>query len=1029
MKKKTAPRSTDNTSPSHPSTSGPEGTAHTGKETLNIAFSHIIEFSPFPVVIVNDNQMIEYVNPRFTDVFGYTADDLHTSADWFNSAYPDPEYRSYVMTEWSADHETFVHKNSISKSFHVTCKNGLIKHITFHVTRTNNKTVIFFEDTTERDNAETELKTTNRRYKSIIEHINDALFIHDFNGTILDVNDNTLKMTGYTLQELLGKNLRDLGRTAIVHEKIKKLFDRDSLLFEGILTRKDGTPVPVSVSSRVVARDGKGIVQAFARDLSEMKKSAELLQQSEEKYRLIFERTPVGILHFDQNGIIRDCNDNFVRIIGTSREKLIGLNMLTALQNEEVKNAVKDALNGKAGYYEGIYNSITADKSTYVRALMNSIFAKNGNFIGGVGIIEDISARKQAVEALRQSEEKYRGIIENSFEIVYTLDMEGNFTNVNEAFLREGGFTGKEIIGRSMSMMLHPEDAHIAYEAFEKGKEGIPCTFIMRSRKHDGTYSWYLFVNNTIKDSNGIPAAIHGIARNIDEQKRAEHALAREKERLRVTLQSIADGVITTDITGSIVSINRVAEELTGWTQQDAEGQEFHRIFNLSGPDGEDATRELLKEIIETGSAMNTATRALLKSASSLQRQIEYSAAPIRDQEETIVGMVAAFRDISEKLRIEEELRKTQKLESLGILAGGIAHDFNNILTAIVGNLSIVKMHTSPSSDSYHILTQAEKATIRAKDLTRQLLTFAKGGSPVKQAASIEDLIRDSSGFVLRGANVSCSYNFDKDLRPVDIDRGQISQVIQNLILNANEAMPEGGTITINAENADIGTGSPLQLSPGKYVKIEIEDTGIGIPEQYHSKIFDPFFTTKQKGSGLGLSIAYSIIRRHNGRITIESKPDKGTVFTLYLPATGKKPVKQAAREATTHCSNCRILLMDDEEIVRDAAGQMLIHLGYDVTFAADGEEMLEKYKKAMNEGTPFDAAILDLTIPGGTGGKESIKRLLELDPDAKAIVSSGYSHDPVMSDYRIYGFSGAIGKPYMISDLGEILSRVITKK
>ena len=270
---------------------------------------------------------------------------------------------------------------------------------------------------------------------------------------------------------------------------------------------------------------------------------------------------------------------------------------------------MRDALNGKAGYYEGIYNSLTADKSTYVRALMNSIFAQNGDFIGGVGIIEDISERKNAEEALRQSESKYRGIIENSFEIVYSVDMDGNFTDVNETFLREGGFTREDIIGSSMSIMLHPEDTQIAYEAFENGKRGIPCTFIMRSRKHDGTYSWYLFVNNAIKDSHGIPVAIHGIARNIDEQKRAEAALDREKELLRVTLESIADGVITTDTEGRVSGMNRIAEELTGWSHKDAAGKEFNAVFNISGEHGNDSARDLIKIIVNNGSTVDTATR------------------------------------------------------------------------------------------------------------------------------------------------------------------------------------------------------------------------------------------------------------------------------------------------------------------------------------------------------------------------------------------------------------------------------------
>ena len=367
-------------------------------------------------------------------------------------------------------------------------------------------------------------------------------------------------------------------------------------------------------------------------------------------------------------------------------------------------------------------------------------------------------------------------------------------------------------------------------------------------------------------------------------------------------------------------------------------------------------------------------------------------------------------------------------MESVGILAGGIAHDFNNILTGIMGNIGLAKIFVVPAGQASAALVEAEEAALRAKGLTQQLLTFARGGLPIRKSTSIAKLLRQSAGFALRGSRVRGKFTLPDDLWSVEIDEGQINQVITNLVINADEAMPEGGVVKIGAKNTTIEASSVLPLPEGNYIEITVADHGIGISPEHLARIFEPYFTTKQKGSGLGLATAYSIIRNHDGYITAESELSVGTTFHIYFPASGKPaPKKEKLVAKAAVAGEGRILVMDDEEMLRKMLSMTLPLDGYEVELARDGAEAVELYKKARESGRPFDAVILDLTVPGGMGGKEAIKKLLEIYPRVKAIVSSGYSTDPVMADFKDYGFSAVAVKPYRIEELENTLRSLIT--
>lgn len=374
-----------------------------------------------------------------------------------------------------------------------------------------------------------------------------------------------------------------------------------------------------------------------------------------------------------------------------------------------------------------------------------------------------------------------------------------------------------------------------------------------------------------------------------------------------------------------------------------------------------------------------------------------------------------------------EELIEAQRFESLDILAARVAHDFNNNLTAILGNVSLARMYNDPDK-SFEKLMAAEREIMHAKELAQQLLTFSRDGGPIKKTVYVRELLRDSATFASRGSNARCEFSIPYGLWPVEIDEGQIRQVIGNMIINADQAMPKGGIIRLRAENAVIENAPPLK--DGKHIRISIEDQGIGVHEENLQNIFKLHFTTKQKGSGLGLATSKIIIEKHGGHIRVESRIGVGTIFHIYIPACpGRAVAKKPGTIKRLITGVGRILIMDDEKYIRDLASETLNRIGYEVTTAIDGAEAIELYQEARDSGQPYDVVVIDLTIPGGMGGRETIQKLRFIDPRAKAIVSSGYSSDPIMTNFGKYGFNGAIAKPYGATELSIVLHKVIAGK
>jgi len=530
-------------------------------------------------------------------------------------------------------------------------------------------------------------------------------------------------------------------------------------------------------------------------------------------------------------------------------------------------------------------------------------------------------------------------------------------------------------------------------------------------------------------------SALLVVLRDVTQRHEAETALESEKERLSMTLDSISDAVIAIDAHGHIELLNQEATKLTGYNNKDASDKPLGEVLQLMHPKTGKIISDPLNLLLSSEKAEITPELGIQLHREKLEPiLVTIDIRCIMNDEQKHSGCVVVIRDISALKQTEEELFQAEKLSSISLLAGGIAHDFNNILAAILGNISVVRMSLDESDENSQKLSAAENATLQAKSLTQQLLTFSKGGSPVLESTTIHQFVEDCTQFILRGSNVKCEIEAARDLWPVDADKGQIGQVVNNLLINADQAMPNGGIISLKLKNNIIRKSQIPTLESGEYVSIEISDKGCGITPENLKRIFDPYFTTKKDGNGLGLASSYSIIKSHKGILTVDSEVEKGSTFTIHLPRSKQKPRTDATETAkaegdtksSLHMGQGRILVMDDMEAMMMVAGEIIGMLGYEVSYSTNGEEAIKAYKAAKDAGTPFDAVVFDLTVPGGMGGEEAAYLLMEYDPDLIAIASSGYTTSNVMSDFEHSPFKAVVPKPYRIKEMSDALQRVI---
>jgi len=727
--------------------------------------------------------------------------------------------------------------------------------------------------------------------------------------------------------------------------------------------------------------------------------------------------------------VVTDLNHKIVYVnaacedlLGYDPEELMGLKAdkyFEGIQGNPIDLAGKIAAEASGGFWQGeIYNRRKDGGLITINLKLTPLVNSPGQVLGYVGVSENITKRKQAEEALRQSQEMFRLVISHIPQAVFWKDRELKYLGCNKTMCEIIGIdTPKDIIGKTDYDHSATKDQAELYRKCDRQvmDSGRPELHIEEQiRRADGTEAWVDTNKVPFYDTGGKIMGILGTFEDITERRRAERELRESEARNRAILNAQPDVMFMQSRDGTFLDCHAADIDRLFAPPQEFLGKKMQDIFP------EDFTAillDLIEQVLITGEIK------IYEYELSIAGQARYFETRIVPCGEDQV--LSIIRDITERKLMEEEIINARKLESLGTLAGGIAHDFNNILAAILGNVSYSRTLVEEGSELYETQVEVEAACLRAQGLTNQLLTFSRGGKPVKEVIRIGALLKEVTEFALHGSSVICRFEIADDLWPVEADRGQLGQVMSNLVINAYQAMADGGEMEVRAGNVELKEGTIPALEAGRYVKIEVADKGVGIPAEHLGKIFDPYFSTKQKGSGLGLATIYSIINKHSGLIRAESNPGVGTTFIFYLSASNEEPKDEGKRDEIIHGEG-RLLLMDDEEMVRNMAMSLISKLGYEVVIASDGTQAVEKYREAKLSGKPFAAVILDLTVKGGMGGKKALEKLKEIDPGVKAIVSSGYSIDQVMSDHIGVGFAGMIAKPYSLAKMSRILWKVI---
>ena len=643
--------------------------------------------------------------------------------------------------------------------------------------------------------------------------------------------------------------------------------------------------------------------------------------------------------------------------------------------------------------------------------------------------------KRMAQSALVEEKEKLSVTLHSIGDAVVSTDRSGNVDIMNEVAERLTGWSAEEARGKGLNEIFPIVNAQTGERAenpvqrvLEQGKT-IGLANHTKLIARDGVEYQIADSAAPIRDKDGNTRGVVLVFRDVTEQYRKDELLRRSEENLRAIFdaaRTVAFIIVEVNgIDGKILQFSPGAEAIFDYDREEAAGMP---VSALHIPGDVAQFPAVLEKMAESRIGFNGEATMVKKSGEKFPAF--FTTYPLFDENGTVREVIGVIIDISRQKEAEEELRQLEKLRSIGTLAGGLAHDFNNIMMGLFGNISLAKMKLEADNPALPFIDKAERSLERATGLTNQLLTFAKGGVPIREEVSLPELIEQTAQFDLSGSSVKTVFETVTDLWKGKVDPAQMHQVFSNLTINARQAMPEGGLLTFVIKNCVLSPGDAPGLPAGKYIKITVADQGCGIAKQDLDRIFDPYFTTKHDGRGLGLATAYSIVSKHSGLIEADSEVGRGSTFTLYLPAAdpGASPVAagKKAGENGRSPKKMRIMIMDDEEMVREVVGEMLEVSDFDVETAADGAEALELYRQAMEANRRFDGVIMDITIPGGMGGKEAVRKLLDMDPGAKAIVSSGYADDPVMACYEEYGFKGAIAKPFRLDALKKEIARVL---
>jgi len=941
----------------------------------------------------------------------------------------------------------------------------------------------------ERRKAEEALKKSEEKYRNLFENATMGIFQSSSDGHFISVNPALAKSLGYDSPQEMVDTITDIRTQIYVnpedHAKVRRLLKAQGIVegFELQIRKKNGKKAWFVLSAHAAKNPDTGEIfyEGMAEHVTRRKRAEEALRSTNRILEDIVNFLPDATFVIDKTKRVIAWNRAIELMTGVSKEEMIGKGDYAYAipfygEPRPILIDLVDPADEQAGspydFVKRTGNKVIGEifapntyggKGAYLWGVASPLVDGKGRIVGAIESIRDVTERRRAEEALRTSEKRYRELHESLRDGFALTTLDGRLMEANAAFQSMVGYTQKELIGWTYQD-LTPQKWHAFEEKIMREQtyqRGYSDVYQKEYIRKDGTILPVELRAHLMRDEDGTPVEIWAFVRDITDRIRAEELLQRDQEHLeklvkertvklateiaehkrtekalreseekyRNIFDNAVEGIFQTLPEGQFLSANPALARIHGFDSPEELMTSVTDIAREIYVNPEDRAR--LMELYEKqGFVERFETQIRRKDGSKIW--ISMNSRAVRDENGRVLCYEGTAEDITPRKQIEEEFLVMRNLESIGTLAGGIAHDFNNLLAAVTGYISLARISLSSGNDASQLLGTAEQITLKGKELTQKLITFSKGGAPIRKLINPGRLIRQITTMVLTGSAVRFEYSFPDNLYPIEGDETQLRQVIHNIVLNSKEAMPGGGVARIGAVNTTIGDDSIL-LPGGNYVRIFVEDEGIGIKEEDLPRIFDPYFSTKgmgaERGMGLGLAVAYSIVKRHNGHITVQSIPGRGTTTHIYLPARSEPDASADGLKepGSWRPSRGRVLFVDDEEYIRDIGSRLIRHLGYQVTTAGDGAEAVALYKDALASDEPFRAVILDLTAKNGIGGEETFRRLLIVDPHVNAIISSDYADEPVITHFTDHGFKGVIVKPYKIEELADTLHRIVS--
>ena len=889
-------------------------------------------------------------------------------------------------------------------------------------------------DITERKRAEDELRSSEERFRSLIQNASDIIVILSGDGLFSYESPSVERIFQYPAGYLIGKSPLEFIHPDDVPTIQRELDDvyrihNDGQPTEFRMRRFDGSWIHLeAIGKNLIDFPGINGLVITARDITERKKTEEALRQSEERYRSILDNMQEAYYEVDLKGNFTFFNLPTMASLGYTVEEMQGMNYRRFADEEnaqklfEVYHRVFATGKAVTGFEWDATNKngekIPAEASVSLK------YDAAGNPIGFKGIVRDISERRKAQDALRRSEEKYRNILESIHEAYIELDLAGNLVFFNDPCCRMLGYDRHELMGMSYRVFISPEAHQRMYEAFRNIYETGAPAFLMDYDvlRKDGSKRTHEMSASLIRDASGKPVGFRAVGRDITDRKRAEENLRQSEERFREMARLMPDTIYEADEKGVLTFVNEAAFDKFRYSRDDFSGG-LNCIDMLAPEDRDRGMKNFVKVL--SGEHVGLTEYIARRKDGGTFPILMHSTVIIRNG--TPAGVRGFIIDISDKKILEEQLIRAQKMEAIGTLAGGIAHDFNNLLMGVLGNVSLMLLNMESSHPFYDRLKNVEEYVHQGSELTKQFLGFARGGKYEVKPTHLGDFVhRSSEMFGRTKKEIRIHRKVQEGLWAVEVDRNQMEQVMLNLFVNAWQAMPGGGDLYLSTENIELrdSDATPLGVEPGRFVRVSVTDTGVGMDDSVRARIFEPFFTTKGKGRGTGLGLAsvYGIVKNHRGFVTVESRKGAGATFTIYLPASDK-PAQEELRISTEAPKGREtILLIDDEKMVLEVGSEMLKRLGYEVLTASGGRAGIETYRSNRD---CIHLVVLDMIMPD-LGGSETFDGLLDIDPNVKVLLSSGYSLVGQAREIMEKGCRGFIQKPFGIHDLAEKIRKIL---